>query len=202
MGVFSARKACKFAPIFSLLYIFSTTIHVSCFQYEVGGKRGWIRPDGSEYETYNEWAQQHRFHVGDTLCTFNHFKYSNDSVLLVNNEDYTECAVNNPISKFEDGNTVFEFDHSGFYYFISGQPGHCQAGQKMIIWVMGAHHQSAISAPSPSPRGPTISQDGSEGRNADSWGPSQTNSTDTMPITSILLNLFMGVVIVLYLLMD
>ena len=75
MALFSSRKASKFALIFSLLFISSTTIHVSCFQYEVGGERMWIKPDGSEYETYNEWAQHHRFHIGDTLCKFNRIEY-------------------------------------------------------------------------------------------------------------------------------
>ncbi|KAK6154477.1 hypothetical protein DH2020_008725 [Rehmannia glutinosa] len=64
------------------------------------------------------------------------FKYEKDSVLVVNSADYLNCNTSNPISKFEDGNTVFQFDRSGLFYFISGQPGHCRSGQRLIIRVM------------------------------------------------------------------
>ncbi|KAJ8442863.1 hypothetical protein Cgig2_022229 [Carnegiea gigantea] len=202
MASFS-RKASNFALIFSPLVISSTIIQVSCFQYEVGGERGWIKPDGSEHETYNEWAQHHRFHIGDTL----YFKYTSDSVLVVSSQDYGGCSLNNPVSKFEDGNTVFEFDHSGFYYFISGQPGHCQAGQKMIVWVMGFHHSnssmisgSPASSPASEPEGPTPA--GNQGTNADSWGPSQSQSQSQSnsgrSASILLINVFMGVVTLLY----
>lgn len=64
------------------------------------------------------------------------FKYENDSVLVVGYWDYVNCTTWNAISEFDDGNTVFEFNPSGFFYFISGQPDHCTVGQKMIIRVM------------------------------------------------------------------
>lgn len=64
------------------------------------------------------------------------FKYENDSVLVVGCEDYENCTTWNTISEFDDGNTVFEFNRSGFFCFISGLPDHCTAGQKMIVRVM------------------------------------------------------------------
>lgn len=129
------------------------------------------------------------------------FKYTNDSVLLVERSDYEDCNVKNPMLKFDDGNTVYEFDKSGFVYFISGKPKHCQAGQKMIIRVMvqyAAHHPTA-SSPAPSSQGPT---DAGYGFITDSSGPTSTNSSDMLSVTSYCLTLFMGVVIVLYLFMD
>jgi len=128
------------------------------------------------------------------------FKYTNDSVLVVNSQDYAGCSLENPISKFEDGNTVFEFDHSGFYYFISGQPGHCQAGQKMIVWVMGVHHSNSTisSSPASSPASDSQGPTGSQGTNGDSWGPSQSQpqSNSGHSASVLLINVFMGVVYV------
>ncbi|KAK9673740.1 hypothetical protein RND81_12G185900 [Saponaria officinalis] len=185
-----------------LFFIVSlATIRVSCFEYEVGGERGkgWIKPDGSETETYNEWAEQNRFHIGDSI----RFKYSKDSVLQVDREAYGNCNGTSPISKFEDGNTVVEFDRSGFFYFISGKAGHCEAGQKMIIRVMvqsGVQHPPA-NAPSPSAEGPspTRARDGGDGSVIDSWGPAPVNSTVMLSVASSLLTLFIAVVIVLHL---
>ncbi|KAL2944981.1 Early nodulin-like protein 1 [Bienertia sinuspersici] len=141
--------------------------------------------------------------------------YKNDSVLLVEGDDYENCQVKNPKSKFEDGNTVFKFDHSGFFYFISGKPGHCQAGQKMIIRVMvqSAAHQPTASAPAPfvdsvegpsgAPAGgPSGAPDGGDGMISDSMGPPATNATDMLSVTSCFLTLFIGVMVVLYLFMD
>ncbi|XP_074303446.1 early nodulin-like protein 6 [Silene latifolia] len=202
----SATKDRKIHLICTFLFISISIIHVSCFEYVVGGDRGkgWLKPDGSETETYNEWAEQHRFHIGDTI----RFKYSKDSVLVVDSEDYGNCNGTRPVAKFEDGNTVFEFDRSGFFFFISGKPGHCEAGQKMIIRVMvqsGVQHPPARSpSPSPSPlaHGPDTARDGGDGSVIDSWGPGPgpaVNSTVMLSVTSYLMTLFLGVVIVLYL---
>ncbi|KAK4398628.1 Early nodulin-like protein 1 [Sesamum angolense] len=119
---------------------------VAGFRFEVGEERGWRKPTGEEPETYNEWASKNRFHIGDTV----YFKYQKDSVLVVSSDDYLTCNTLNPISKFDDGGTVFQFDRSGLFYFISGQPGHCRLGQRLIIRVM---HPSEVEAPelAPSP---------------------------------------------------
>ncbi|KAL9236072.1 hypothetical protein vseg_010779 [Gypsophila vaccaria] len=201
MASYFATKQCKFALIYAFLVVIclAAVVRVSCFQYQVGGDRGrgWLMPDGSETETYNEWAEQNRFHIGDTI----HFKYSKDSVLQVDREDYGSCNVTSPISKFEDGSTVFKFDRPGFFYFISGKPGHCEAGQKMIVRVMvqsGVQHPPA-SAPSPSVEGPTRARDGGDGSIVDSWGPTPVNSTVMLSVASSLLTLFIGVMIVLHL---
>ncbi|PSS06021.1 Early nodulin-like protein [Actinidia chinensis var. chinensis] len=136
-----------------LLLISMAPILASSYQFEVGGERGWAEPAGNDSEEYNDWAAKNRFHVGDSV----NFKYQKDSVLVVNKEDYENCVTLNPISKFDDGDTFFEFDHYGFFYFISGQPRHCKSGQKMIIRVMVHPEveppQSRTTAPPPKAEG-------------------------------------------------
>ncbi|KAL7188067.1 hypothetical protein ACSBR1_038004 [Camellia fascicularis] len=75
------------------------------YQFNVGGKEGWVL---NPSENYNHWAGRMRFQVNDTLL----FKYNNgsDSVLVVNKQDYDNCNTQNPITKMEDGNSVFKLD--------------------------------------------------------------------------------------------
>ncbi|KAK6133036.1 hypothetical protein DH2020_033191 [Rehmannia glutinosa] len=157
------------------------------FQFEVGEKRGWKLPTGNEPETYNEWAAKNRFHIGDTV----HFKYEKDSVLVVNSADYLNCNTSNPISKFEDGNTVFQFDRSGLFYFISGQPGHCRSGQRLIIRVM---HPSK-------PGTRTVSAPGGYSGDSGEWGPPSKNSTTRVSAVSCFMTVFIGLFVMLYLFM-
>ncbi|XP_075477346.1 early nodulin-like protein 21, partial [Primulina tabacum] len=128
-------------------------------------RRGSLKiPTGEEPETYNEWAAQNRFQIGDTL----HFKYQNDSVLVVSSADYLNWNTANPISEFKDGSSVFQFDRSGFYYFMSGKPGHFNSGQRLIVRVM---HPSEIGVPSSAPA--PAPADGADGGGSDylDWGP-------------------------------
>ncbi|KAG1327425.1 early nodulin-like protein 1 [Cocos nucifera] len=141
---------------FNFIFFLSTSLllisTVSTREFRVGGPRGWTLPTGNESETFNHWATRNRFHVGDSL----YFKYENDSVLVVDHGDYNDCNTSKPLFKFNDGNTTFRFDRYGFFYFISGEPGSCEAGERMIIRVMV--HPEVISpgpglAPSPQPGG-------------------------------------------------
>ncbi|KAK6133028.1 hypothetical protein DH2020_033238 [Rehmannia glutinosa] len=159
------------------------------FQFEVGEKRGWKLPTGNEPETYNEWAAKNRFHIGDTV----HFKYEKDSVLVVNSADYLNCNTSNPISKFEDGNTVFQFDRSGLFYFISGQPGHCRSGQRLIIRVMHPVEAPGL-APSPAPGRDS-------GGDSGEWGTPSKNSTTRVSAVSCFMTVFIGLFVMLYLFM-
>ena len=113
-------------------------------------------------------------------CLLLDFKYNNDSVLVVNHTSYTKCSVSNPIFKFKDGDTVFQFDRYGYFYFISGERGHCKAGQKLIVRVM-VH--PVISSPQPAP---PPKEDGSDdGDGWDSfWGPPPQNSTIKLTVAS------------------
>ncbi|KAL6633636.1 hypothetical protein ACP70R_026307 [Stipagrostis hirtigluma subsp. patula] len=99
--------------------------------FEVGEERGWAVPSGNGTESYNHWAKRTRFQVGDVL----HFKYTNDSVVLVGHDEYKQCSTETALGRFTGGDTRFTFDRAGPFYFVSGVPGHCEAGQRMIVRV-------------------------------------------------------------------
>ncbi|XP_040989078.1 early nodulin-like protein 1 [Juglans microcarpa x Juglans regia] len=163
--------------IFTTIFCIAlAAVSASSFQFQVGGERGWIKPSGNETLTnYDKWATNNRFHVGDTL----YFRYRpNDSVLAVNYTDYKNCIVFNPISKFSDGNTLLRIDRYGFFYFISGQPGHCKAGQKLVIRVMVQSSQVAKTPrTAPSPKGNNGDSGDDDGWDYFNWGPPSLNST-------------------------
>ncbi|XP_031106116.1 early nodulin-like protein 1 [Ipomoea triloba] len=180
----------------TLLLTSMAAVPVSSFQFEVGGENGWAKPTGNESETYNEWAIQNRFRIGDTL----YFKYQDDSVLEVSYADYTNCDVSNPVVKFDDGETVFEFRRSGLFFFISGRRGHCNAGQKLIVRVL--HPSEAVSAagPAPSP-GPAAARGGDEWDPHNLGPPPGHNSTSKLSVASYFITALGGVLVFLYLLM-
>lgn len=126
-----------------VIVIFLACLVNSCYAYQfyVGGRDGWV-PNPSE--SYNNWAERMRFEVNDTLV----FKYKkgSNSVLVVNKDDYDKCNTNNPIIKMDDGNSIFKFDHSGPFFFISGNINYCQNGSQKLITVV-----LAIRPPPPSP---------------------------------------------------
>ncbi|KAG8366807.1 hypothetical protein BUALT_Bualt16G0006200 [Buddleja alternifolia] len=106
---------------------------VYCSEFEVGERGGWAVHPKNDTKWYNEWASHKRFKVGDTI----RFKYKKDSVMEVDHKDYEECSSTRPNYFSNTGNTVYTLDRSGFFYFISGATGHCDKGQKMIVWVIG-----------------------------------------------------------------
>lgn len=63
------------------------------------------------------------------------FQYArgSDSVLMVSKEDYKTCNVNNPMASWTEGPHAFHLQGYSIVYFISGELGHCQAGQKVAI---------------------------------------------------------------------
>lgn len=80
--------------------------------------------------------------------------------MLVSKDDYVNCNISNPIKKYNDGQTKVRFDHAGPYYFISGEKGHCEKGQKLTVVVMSPRGKSiTATSPAPSPaefEGPAI----------------------------------------------
>jgi hypothetical protein len=84
------------------------------------------------------------------------YEAGKDSVLQVTKEDYVSCNISNPIKHYNDGYTKVRFDHSGPYYYISGEKGHCEKGQKLTIVVLSPRGKSpttpaAATSPAPSP---------------------------------------------------
>ena len=56
--------------------------------------------------------------------------------MAVSEEEYEKCHSSHPLYFSNNGDSVFELDRPGLFYFISGVAGHCQRGQKMIIKVL------------------------------------------------------------------
>ncbi|CAN6479770.1 unnamed protein product [Victoria cruziana] len=145
------------------------------FQFRVGGSRGWIEPTGNDTGMYNDWAAENRFHVGDSV----YFEYRNDTVLVVDGDDYGTCDGSYPIFKFKDGHTTFTFDRFGFFYFISGNLTHCLNGQRLIVRVMH------VLPSSPAPLGAPASQPGEAGRGGGPFSPhSPPSSNSASPLTA------------------
>ncbi|XP_066327941.1 early nodulin-like protein 5 [Miscanthus floridulus] len=115
-------------------------------EFRVGGPRGWRVPDANT--SYDWWAMNNRFHVGDHL----YFKYANDSVLVVDRLAFDACNASEPLAAFADGATKFRLDRPGFFCFISGEPGHCEEGQRLIVRVMV--HPALAAAPGPAASAP------------------------------------------------
>ncbi|CAN6245137.1 unnamed protein product [Urochloa humidicola] len=109
-------------------------------EFHVGGPRGWRVPDGNT--SYGWWANNNRFHVGDRL----YFKYAHDSVLVVDRPALDACNATAPLAAFADGATTVRLDRPGFFCFISGEPGHCEEGQRLVVRVM-VHPAAPAAAP-------------------------------------------------------
>ncbi|XP_028753739.1 mavicyanin-like [Neltuma alba] len=110
---------------------------VSSTEFAVGGNHtGWTIPKSADY--YNNWASNNRFLVHDTL----RFKYGEDSVIEVNEEDYNKCKASRPLFFSNNGDTVFTFDRPGLFFFISGVSGHCDRGQKIVVKVLDVQAHS------------------------------------------------------------
>lgn len=75
------------------------------------------------------------------------FEYKNDSVIEVDKWGYYHCNASKSIVVFNNGRSIFNLDRPGPFYFISGAPNHCKNGQRLIVEVMGLHHQRSHSPP-------------------------------------------------------
>lgn len=118
-------------------------------QFKVGGSKGWSVPSDNS-PVYNQWAENMRFQVGDSLLFV--YPSASDSVLQVSKEDYSSCTTTSPIAKFTDGNTEFKFSKSGPYYFISGNKDNCNKNEKLTVVVMADRSSNnTVSNPPPSP---------------------------------------------------
>ncbi|CAL5087804.1 unnamed protein product [Urochloa decumbens] len=101
-------------------------------QRDSGDEMGWtVVPPGSNGNgtegTLTQWAERQHFHVGDILD----FKSWNGTVLLLaRRRDYDRCGGG--------GDARFELDRPGTFYFSSGVPGRCEAGQRMAVRAVDA----------------------------------------------------------------
>ncbi|KAK2639553.1 hypothetical protein Ddye_027348 [Dipteronia dyeriana] len=132
-------------------------IQKSCAtQFLVGGKGNWGTPTDNSTVNYNQWAESKRFQIGDSLV-FN-FQSGQDSVLQVTREAYNNCSTTDtPMANFTDVHTVFTFNRSGAFYFISGNEDNCQKNEKLAVVVLADRRQHNSNqtniAPAPAPAG-------------------------------------------------
>ncbi|KAL6570713.1 hypothetical protein OROGR_000263 [Orobanche gracilis] len=151
-------------PASSLLFLISTGLLCSISNshtFYIGGEDGWsLHPS----ENYNHWAKRYRFEINDEL--FFKYKKGHDSILVVNQHDYTKCNKDNPIKTLKSGHSKFKLDRSGPFFFISGHEQNCEKGQKLTIIVLSHHHhhhhhhpetplKPVSPAPTPSHKAPT-----------------------------------------------
>ncbi|KAI5019920.1 hypothetical protein ZWY2020_044808 [Hordeum vulgare] len=128
-----------------------------------GGANGaWKVPPPAQHEALNEWAQKTRFHVGDNLV----FKFdaAADSVLEVTRADYDRCNTASPIATYKASAATVPLPPKGerFRHFISGAPGNCQKGERVIVLVMSENHGRRVvppAAPAPA-HSPSSSSEG------------------------------------------
>ncbi|KAJ3679394.1 hypothetical protein LUZ60_017405 [Juncus effusus] len=156
--------------VFLCMFLF--TVVASATQFKVCGSNGWTVPQPNTI-SYNQWAQRNRFKIGDSLL----FTYAQgeDSVLLVNQDAYNNCNTSSPIKKFDDGNTVFTFDRSGLFFFISGVQSNCLKKESLVVAVMGDRtKRSADQLPASPP----------SGSNASAPATSPSGSNASAPATS------------------
>lgn len=115
-------------------------------------------------------------------------------MLVVSSADYSTCNTSNPISRFAGGDAVYEFHRSGLFYFISGIPGHCRSGQRLIVRVI--HPSAPDLAPSPAPAPAT-----DEESHADSGQAPGVRSAATLSVVSFFVTAFAALLLVFYLFM-
>ncbi|PSS16269.1 Early nodulin-like protein [Actinidia chinensis var. chinensis] len=121
-------------------------------EFKVGGSGEWKLPTDPNVFGYNLWAEKSRFQIGDTLLFV--YPADKDVVLQVTKDDYNNCNTATPIEKYTDGHTVFKFNQSGPFYFISGVKDHCHKNEKLIVIVL-ADRTNRSSSTSPPPSGST-----------------------------------------------
>ncbi|CAO2166384.1 unnamed protein product [Urochloa humidicola] len=121
------------------------------YVFYAGGRDGWVL---GPTESYNHWAGRNRFQVNDTIV-FAH-EAGVTSVLLVTEKDYDVCGTRSPVRRLDavgggSGRSVFRFDRSGSFFFISNDEDRCQKGQKLYIIVMAPRPPVVAAAPAPGP---------------------------------------------------
>uniref|UniRef100_A0ACD5YIC2 Uncharacterized protein n=1 Tax=Avena sativa TaxID=4498 RepID=A0ACD5YIC2_AVESA len=162
--------------------------------FVVGGAGGgWKVPALSD--ALNKWASTNRFHVGDNLV----FKFdaAADSVLAVTKDDYNRCSTANPIATYKASDATVPLSTSGPHYFISGTPGSCDKGERLIVVVMSEKHgrrpASApvpVAAPAQSPQAAGLVE-----VPAPSPAPAKGAAVRTAGVSSVLLGALLGAVL-------
>ncbi|KAL3819089.1 hypothetical protein ACJIZ3_004994 [Penstemon smallii] len=162
--------ACNFLRTVASVLLFILVTFSEARELLVGGKSNAWKIPSSQSDSLNHWAENSRFLIGDSLVW--EYDETKDSVLQVTKRDYVTCNTSTPIETYNNsGNntTKVKLERSGPYYFISGEEGHCEKGQKLIVVVMSTKHhlhRRPSFSPAPSPaelEGPSIAPAPSSG---------------------------------------
>ncbi|KAL9232534.1 hypothetical protein vseg_007638 [Gypsophila vaccaria] len=129
----TSRQRCLF--LYALQLLVQLQAGVLSYQYKVGDLDAWGIPTAADPDVYSKWSKAHVFRVGDSLLFL--YPPSQDSMIQVTPEAYKTCKLEDPILKMNDGNSVFNITQPGEFYFTSGEPGHCQKGEKLHISLAG-----------------------------------------------------------------
>lgn len=83
------------------------------------------------------------------------FRYNKeDSVVVVSQGHYDGCNATDPLLRDAGGDSTFVFDSSGPFFFISGDPARCQAGERLIVVVLAVRGNGTATPTTPSPPPP------------------------------------------------
>ncbi|XP_073132198.1 umecyanin-like [Henckelia pumila] len=166
--------------------------HAAAATYTVGDSLGWRVPQGGP-STYENWASQYVFKVGDVLVF--EFVTGAHDVAKVTQDSYGTCSATNPISVFTTGPANVVLNATGDHYFFCTFGRHCSLGQKLAVSVTGNSSTGQPPAPSRSPSAPTPSR--SPSAPTPSRPPPSPNSGPTVTIGScnMLIVIFVSILV-------
>uniref|UniRef100_A0A1J3J0D4 Early nodulin-like protein 1 n=1 Tax=Noccaea caerulescens TaxID=107243 RepID=A0A1J3J0D4_NOCCA len=136
---------------------------VSSTLYKVGDLDSWGIP--IDAKVYSKWPKTRSFKIGDSLLFL--YPPSEDSLIQVTPSNFKSCNTKDPILYMNDGNSLFNLTQNGSFYFTSGQSGHCQKYQKLLVSVGTYPAEADALSPSSS---------------ADADAPSYQNAFGSIPL--------------------
>ncbi|KAL5701858.1 hypothetical protein ACHQM5_027150 [Ranunculus cassubicifolius] len=152
--------------------------------YTVGDTTGWttLVP-----YNYTQWSSTKTFIVGDVVV----FRYNKafHNVMQVSHEAFNDCNTSSPMAIYTTGDDSVTIKKNGHYYYLCGVPGHCQAGQKVDIRVVGKGSNTLPptgAAMPPSTTGSEPSEQGPTAPGSSAPGPSAANSAIALPFSGAL----------------
>ncbi|EFH50767.1 hypothetical protein ARALYDRAFT_351911 [Arabidopsis lyrata subsp. lyrata] len=98
---------------------------------QVGDSKRWSVYDS---EFYYQWSKEKQFHVGDSLLFENNNKV-NDVFEISGDLEFLYCDPISPVAVHKTGHDLVKLTEPGIHYFISSEPGHCEAGLKLQVVV-------------------------------------------------------------------
>ncbi|KAH6809149.1 Cupredoxin superfamily protein [Perilla frutescens var. frutescens] len=118
--------------------LFGATIAAT---HEIGDVAGWTAAGTVDYTNC---ASTNNFQVGDRLD----FKYNQQfhNVMEVSRQEFESCNSSSPIITYTTGDDTVELSSAGHRYFLCSTPGHCDAGQKLDIFVHCHEDDGAASS--------------------------------------------------------